>query len=186
MRYPASEKRAIIRLVEQSHLPVRRTLYKLGIAKTTFYRWYDRYRSFGLSGLEDRTSGPGRIWNRIPDSVRQETVELALQEPELSPQELGVRLTSPAFVVIKAADAFRGKTTMPNRILLENYYLPGDLENRIAEFVDHYNNHCYHENINNVTHADVNYGRDIAIIERGAKIKKRRLKSNQNEPSPRL
>ena len=87
MRYPASEKREIILLVEQSHLPVRRALDKLGIVKTTFYRWYDRYRSFGLSGLEDRTSGPGRIWNRIPDSVRQEIVELALQEPELSPRE---------------------------------------------------------------------------------------------------
>ena len=87
MRYPASEKHAIIRLVEQSHLPVRRTLDKPGIAKTTFYRWYDRYRSFGLSGLEDRTSGPGRIWNRIPDSVHQEIVELALREPELSPRE---------------------------------------------------------------------------------------------------
>jgi putative transposase len=37
MRYPASEKLQIIRLVEQSHLPARRTLQKLGIAKTTFY-----------------------------------------------------------------------------------------------------------------------------------------------------
>jgi putative transposase len=42
MRYPASEKLEIIRLVEQSHLPVRRTLAKLGIPRTTFYRWYDR------------------------------------------------------------------------------------------------------------------------------------------------
>ena len=41
MRYPASEKLEIIRTVERSHLPVRRTLDKLGIPKTTFYRWYD-------------------------------------------------------------------------------------------------------------------------------------------------
>jgi putative transposase len=41
MRYPASEKLEIIRLVEQSELPVRRTLEKLGIPRTTFYRWYD-------------------------------------------------------------------------------------------------------------------------------------------------
>ena len=41
MRYPASEKLEIIRLVEQSHLPVRRTLDKLGIPRATFYRWYD-------------------------------------------------------------------------------------------------------------------------------------------------
>ena len=40
MRYPASEKLEIIRLIERSHLSVRQTLNKLGIAKTTFYRWY--------------------------------------------------------------------------------------------------------------------------------------------------
>ena len=51
MRYPASEKLEIIRLVERSHLPVRRTLAKLGIPPTTFYRWYDRYRAFGETGL---------------------------------------------------------------------------------------------------------------------------------------
>ena len=43
MRYPASEKLEIIRLVEQSHLPVKRTLEKLGIPSATFFRWYDLY-----------------------------------------------------------------------------------------------------------------------------------------------
>ena len=47
MRYPASEKLEIIQLVEQSHLPVRRTLAQLGIAPSTFYRWYDLYQSGG-------------------------------------------------------------------------------------------------------------------------------------------
>ena len=84
MRYSASEKREIIALVERSHLPVRRTLDKLGIPSTTFYRWCDRYRSFGMDGLEDRCSGPGRVWNRIPDEIRRQIVELALDEPELS------------------------------------------------------------------------------------------------------
>ena len=49
MRYPAAEKLEIIRLVEQSHLPVRRTLAKIGIPPTTFYRWYDRLVTGGLS-----------------------------------------------------------------------------------------------------------------------------------------
>ena len=93
MRYPASEKLEIIRLVEQSHLPVRRTLAKLGIPKTTFYRWYDRYQAFGDDGLEDRRPHPGRVWNRIPDGVRQEIVDFALEEPELSPRELSFRFT---------------------------------------------------------------------------------------------
>ena len=52
MRYPASEKVEIIRLVEQSHLPVKRTLEKLGIPRATFYRWYDRYQSGGPEALE--------------------------------------------------------------------------------------------------------------------------------------
>ena len=42
MRYPASEKLEIIRIVEQSHLPAKQTLNQLGIARRTFYRWYDR------------------------------------------------------------------------------------------------------------------------------------------------
>ena len=74
MRYPASEKFEIIRLVEQSHLPVRRTLRSLGIPSTTFYRWYDRYRAIGREGLKDRTSGPGRVWNRIPDEIRRRII----------------------------------------------------------------------------------------------------------------
>jgi len=136
MRYPASEKLEIIRLVERSHLPVRRTLATLGIPSTTFYRWYDRFLVFGFEGLQDRTSGPSRVWNRIPDEMRRQIVELALECPELSPRELAVRftdtrgyfvseasvyrllkahdlITSPAFVVIKAADEFRDKTHHP-------------------------------------------------------------------------
>ena len=39
MRYPASEKLEIIRLVEQSRPPVRRTLERLGVPRATFHRW---------------------------------------------------------------------------------------------------------------------------------------------------
>ena len=93
MRYPASEKLEIIRLVEHSHQGVRWTLDKLGIPKTTFYRWYDRYLAFGEAALKDRNSNPGRVWNRIPDAVRQEIIDLALEETQLSPRELAVRFT---------------------------------------------------------------------------------------------
>src|SRR5437773_8451378 len=91
MRYPASEKLEIIRLVEHSHLPVKRTLEKLGIARATFYHWYDLYRSGGPEALEDHRSRPKRVWNRIPDEVRERIVDLALDEPALSPRELAVR-----------------------------------------------------------------------------------------------
>jgi putative transposase len=139
MRYPASEKLEIIRLVEGSHLPVRRTLAHLGVPRATFYRWYERYRTGGPEALEDRPSRPNRLWNRIPDAVRGRIVDLALAEPELSPRELAVRFTdqerysvseasvyrllaahdliaSPAFVVVKAADEFHTKTTAPDQL----------------------------------------------------------------------
>ena len=64
MRYPASEKLEIIRLVEQSHLPVRRTLEKLGIPRATFYRWSDLSQTGGWDALEDRSPRPSRVWNR--------------------------------------------------------------------------------------------------------------------------
>jgi len=76
MRYPAAEKLEIIRLVEQSHLSVRRTLAKIGIPPTTFYRWYDRFVEHGPEGLADRPSSPCRVWNRIPDAVRGQIVSL--------------------------------------------------------------------------------------------------------------
>ena len=139
MRYSASEKFEIIRLVEQSHLGVRPTLQMLGIPKTTFYSWYDRYRAFGEANFKDRNSHPGQVWNRIPDDIRTNIIDLALNKTDLSPRELAVRFTdtkgyfvseasvyrllkshdltaSPAFIVIKADDEFCDKTTAPNQL----------------------------------------------------------------------
>ncbi|MFN7190658.1 MAG: IS3 family transposase [Rhodospirillales bacterium] len=312
MRYPASEKLEIIRLVEESKLSVKRTLEKLGVSRSKFYRWYDLYQRFGTVGLEDRRSAPGRVWNRVPDAVRGQVIELALERPELSPRELAVTftdekaqfiseasvyrllranglLTSPAYIVMKAADEFKDKTTAPNqlwqtdftylkvigwgwfylstilddfsrfivawklcttmkaadvtetvemalaasgldgsrhrprllsdngssyvagdlatwlgkqnikhvrgapnhpmtqgkierwhqtmknRILLENYFLPGDLEAKIGNFVDHYNHRRYHESIGNLTPADVYTGRGQAILERREAIKRKTI-----------
>ena len=53
MRYTPSEKREIIDLVERSSLPVRRTLDNLGIPKSTFYGWYERYGEGGDEALLD-------------------------------------------------------------------------------------------------------------------------------------
>jgi transposase InsO family protein len=314
MRYPASEKLEIIRLVEQSHLPARRTLQTLGILPSTFYRWYDRYQTGGPEALADRPSKPNRVWNKIPDTIRDNLVELALDEPDLSPRELATRFTdtksyfvsessvyrllkahdliaSPAFIVVKAADEFKDKTTAPNqlwqtdftylkvvgwgwfylstilddfsryiiayklcttmkaedvtdtlelaliasgcrqarvahkprllsdngssyvsgdlarwltaegirhvrgapchpqtqgkierwhqtlknRILLENYYLPGDLEAGIDKFVDYYNHHRYHESLSNLTPADVYFGRSQTILLQRERIKRQTI-----------
>jgi putative transposase len=318
MRYPASEKLEIIRLVEQSHLPVRRTLETLGVSRATFYRWCDLYQTGGPEALEDRSPRPDRVWNRIPDTVRGQIVQLALDEPELSPRELATRFTdsksyfvseasvyrllkehdliaSPAYIVMKATDEFKDKTTAPNqlwqtdftylkvsgwgwfylstilddfsryiiawklcatmkvgdvtatldlalqasgldrakvvhrprllsdngpsyisadlaewldkrnmghvrgapchpqtqgkierwhqtlknRILLENYYLPGDLEAKIDTFVDHYNNRRYHESLSNLTPADVYFGRTQTILLERERIKRATIQNRR-------
>jgi len=72
MRYPASEKLEIIRLVENSHLSARRTLQKLGIPRSTFNRWYEHYVTGGVDALEDRKPRPSRVWNRIPEETRDQ------------------------------------------------------------------------------------------------------------------
>ncbi len=71
MRYPASEKLEIIRLVEESHLSARQTLAKLGIPRTTFYRWYDRYLQRGEAGLKDQSPKPKHVWNRVPGECHE-------------------------------------------------------------------------------------------------------------------
>ena len=318
MRYAAAEKLEIIRLVEGSHLSVRRTLAGIGVPASTFYRWYERYREHGPTGLEDRSPRPGRVWNRIPEPVRERLLALALEAPELSARELAIRftdrekyfvseasvyrllkahdlITSPAFVVVKAAEAFTEQTTAPNqlwqtdftylkvvgwgwfylstvlddfsryivawklcatmragdvsdtlelaltasscdtakvahrprllgdngssyvagdlarwlgdkgithirgapnhpqtqgkierwhqtlknRVLLENYFLPGQLEAAVAAFVDHYNHHRHHESLGNVTPADVYFGRAADILKARAKIKRLTLQNRR-------
>ena len=318
MRYPASEKLEIIRLVEQSSLGVGRTLEKIGTSRATFYRWYDQYQTGGPEALSDRSPKPDRVWNRIPDPVRGQIVDLALEAPELSPRELAVRftdtkkyfvseasvyrllkahdlITSPAFIVMKAADTFKDQTTAPNqlwqtdftylkvtgwgwfylstalddfsryiiawklcttmkaqdvtdtldlalaasgcdqarivhkprllsdngssyvsaeladwltaqnmghvrgapyhpqtqgkierwhqtlknRILLENYYLPGDLEASIGRFVDHYNHRRYHESLSNLTPADLYFGRGQTILLERERIKRNTIQKRR-------
>jgi putative transposase len=62
--------------------------------------------------------------------------------------------------------------TLKNRILLENYYLPGGLEAQIAAFIDHYNHRRYHESLENVTPADIYFGRSQEILFERARIKR--------------
>ncbi|UWQ31245.1 integrase core domain-containing protein [Leisingera sp. M527] len=66
----------------------------------------------------------------------------------------------------------RWHQTLKNRVLLENYYLPGALERQIGTFVDYCNNQRYHESLSNVTPAGVYFGRDKAILRESEKIKK--------------
>jgi len=73
----------------------------------------------------------------------------------------------------------RWHQTLKNRILLENYFLPGDLKAQIEAFVDHYNHKRYHESINNITPADVYFGRDKAILKQRERIKRKTLETRR-------
>ncbi len=310
MRYSASEKYEIIRLVEQSSLSVKQTLARLDIHRSTFYAWLKRYEAGGIDALEDRKPVPRSAWNKLPEEEQVAIVDLALEKPALSPREIAVTytdekerfvsestvyrllkaqdlITSPAYILMEAGDKFQHPTTrvnemwqtdftyckiigwgwyylstilddysrfilawrlcttmaasdvsdtlddaldftgldqvqvkhkprllsdngpsyiasdladylddkgmdhtrgrpyhpqtqgkierwhrsLKNQILLENYYLPGDLEQRIGEFVDYYNHERYHESLNNLTPSDVYYGRGQQVLERREQIK---------------
>ncbi len=69
----------------------------------------------------------------------------------------------------------RWHQTLKNRILLENHHLPGELEARVGALVERYNHHRYHESLNNLTPADVYFGRGEAILLERERIKRQTL-----------
>ena len=97
----------IIRIVEQSHQPIKRTPQQIGASRPTFYRWYDLYRRFGEAALEDWRGGSDRVWNRIPDKVREQMLDMALDQPELSPRELAVTFTDEKRYFVSEASVYR-------------------------------------------------------------------------------
>jgi putative transposase len=138
-RSSAAEKMEIIRLVEDSALPVKQTLAELDVPRSTFYRWYDRYLEAGYEGLQDRQPQQRQFWNRIPQAVREQVVRIALEHPEQSPRELAWHITdhegyfisessvyrilksfdlitSPAFILLKASDKFPHPTQRVNEL----------------------------------------------------------------------
>ena len=319
MRYSQAEKMEIIRMVEGSDLPVKRTLEELQVNRSSFYEWYRRYRNDGYDGLAVKPPHPRRFWNRIPEPEKEQLVAIALEHPEQSPRQLACFVTdtqgyfisessvyrilksydlvpSPHYIVMAAADRFHQPTTrvhelwqtdftyfrivgwgwyylgsmlddfsryiiawklfttmattdvkdlldlavektgiqeiavrhrprllsdngpayvseelkdylatrgmtqthgapyhpmtqgkieryhrsMKNEINLQKYYLPSELEQEIERFVNYYNNERYHESLNNVTPADVYYGRHQEIISRRERLKRRTLKARKH------
>ena len=133
MRYTQSEKLEIIRLVETSDLPIKTTLLQLQVSRASFYRWYRAYVDHGAEGLAPKPTSRRQFWNKIPDQERERVVEVALAKPELSARELAFHITdhegwfisersvyrilrsydlvtSPAYIVMSAADEFEHKT----------------------------------------------------------------------------
>jgi len=170
MRYPASEK-------------LEMTLDKLGVPRRTFYRWYDRYLHYGEAGLVDRAPHPGRVWNKIWGWMYLSTVLDDFSRYIISWKLCTTMKTSDVTDTLNHVRGApyhpqtqgkieRWHQTLKNRILLENYFLPGDLECQIESFVEHYNHERYHESLKNVTPADVYFGRSQSILNRRERIKK--------------
>ena len=122
MRLSPSEKQEIIHLVDHSQNSVNKTLWDLGIHKSTFYKWYHAWSEKGPDGLipKKRTQ---QQWNSIPDAQKQLVVEIALEHPVLSPRELAVKMTDEQKIFISESSVYRilksrGLITTPAHILL--------------------------------------------------------------------
>ncbi len=319
-RYSQAEKMEIIRLVETAELPVKQTLAELDLPRSTFYDWYRRYAEQGYDGLADRQPQRQQFWNRIPDSIREQVVDVALEQTELSPRQLAWSITdthdyfisessvyrilkgydlitSPVFQIVSAKDQFDNPTTRVNqmwqtdftqfkvidwgyyylctvlddysryilawrlattlgstdveetlsravaktavaqikvahrpRLLSDNgpafvsdalakylkhykmthirgapyhpqtqgkieryhrsmksivkldiYYFPSQLEQAIANFVLYYNDQRYHESLNNLTPADMYFGRDEEVLSQRQRIKQQTLQQRRKD-----
>ncbi len=144
----AAEKLELIRLVEGSALSIRQTLREIGLARSTFYAWYNRYLEGGPEALQDRKPRRRAVWNRISDRVREQVIDTALVHTELSPRELACRMTdregeflsessvyrilkaadlieSPAYILMQAGDRFQHPTRRRNELWQTDFtYLP--------------------------------------------------------------
>ena len=139
MSLSAAEKLEVIRLVEGSELPVRCPLRELGVSRSSFYRWYRQYLDNGPEGLEPSSRSPRRFWNKLPETVKEQCLEIALQHPDKSPRELAWTITdehscfisgssvyrllkqydlitSPAYILMQAGDSFQNPTRRVNEL----------------------------------------------------------------------
>ena len=61
--------------------------------------------------------------------------------------------------------------TMKNVVKLNHFYHPEELIEALKKFVENYNNKRYHESLENLTPADVYFGRSEQILEKRRQIK---------------
>lgn len=107
MRLSASEKYEIIQEVTTSEIGVKRTLESFGIARSTFYKWYQKYLKNGYDGLETSKRTSKRQWNSIPEEQKDLVVEIALEHTELSSRELAHKITDEQGVFISESSVYR-------------------------------------------------------------------------------
>ena len=107
MRFSQAEKYEIIRLVETSEIGVNRTLKEIGIHKSTFYNWYRKYLVEGFDGLAPKRRARNTYWNKIPDKIQGDVVDMALDYPEESPRNLACKMTDEQKYYISESSVYR-------------------------------------------------------------------------------
>jgi putative transposase len=314
IRRTPEEKMEVIHLVEHSNVSITKTLEELDVSSSSFYRWYERYQEEGLDGLINRKPQQQQFWNKIPQTVQEQIVDLAITHPDKSARqiawlfvdEMGYFVSessvyrilksfdlikSPVFQMVSATDKFEHPTqrinemwqtdftqfkvldwgwyylstvlddysryilswklsptmnaedakdtldiavektgvdqvklqhrprllsdngsayiskalaeylndkkmehvrgapyhpmtqgkierwhrSLKNIIKLQHYYTPSQLRTAIAKFIEYYNNHRYHESLDNLTPVDVYFGRAEEVKTRREEIKQRTM-----------
>ena len=107
MRYSAAEKLEVIRLMDGSDIGVTRTLKELGIHKSTFYNWYEKYQLLEPEGLINQPASPKQVWNCIPIEERKKAVEIALEKSHYSARELPWYITDQYGYYISESSVYR-------------------------------------------------------------------------------
>ena len=69
--------------------------------------------------------------------------------------------------------------SMKNIVKLQNYYSPWELERELASFVEFYNHQRYHEALDNMTPADIYFGRQKEVLSKREEIKRRTLQQRR-------
>jgi len=103
----AERKREVIELVRRAPQAKHRTIAELGLSRSTFYRWQQRYRDQGEAGLVDRKPEPGAVWNRLRPQEETVILETALQQPDLSPREVACQVTDHAGFTVSETTVYR-------------------------------------------------------------------------------
>ena len=109
-------------------------------------------------------NGPSYIADELADYIKANAMSHVRDAP-LHPQKQG---------------KIKGwHQTLKNHVLLENYFLPGNLEQQIEAFAEHYNHQRYHESLDNATPANAYFGRAVATIEQRERTKRRTIQNRR-------
>ena len=118
---------------------------------------------------DDSTCSKDRACAQQPDKTISGNLADGLTDNQMSP------VRGAPYHPQTQAKTERWHHTLKNRIWLENYFLPSDLEQQSEAFVEHYNHQHYHESLKNLPPADVYFGHGQSILAKRERIKRKTI-----------